>query len=476
MSAGSDAALLAALEAALPPGSVTRGDVDPRTAASPTGRPVGAPAAWTRPADVTQLAAVARVAAARGRPVVAVGEASTYWDPLRVEGAVVVDTRALVTPSAADGIDPRRRTARVGAGVRVRDLDRAARAHGLALAAHPDNAGITSVGSLLAMGCSAGLGMGRAFPIDLITGATVVTGAGKVLHLGTSHALAGLGYTRHGLPDALGPVASAEGSGALIAEVSLLLEPAPFIATVTARGDRADAPSPALIDDFLRLSRRALDEGDVDSLRVEAVTSEEFPGVEHSAMARAFSRRSARDATERARALGEALEAAGLRDIALLVETDDERRGVEPDYARHWISTEERVRNSLALGAFWGVDVITSWGAELDETLVTLHALFARVASHDPLVRRIGVYPGHHTLSSGLQVIGRRGAAEVDALAATLGATLPGLLAAGAVPYRVGHLWRDAVDAHLAAAGRGDTAVVLRAALRALDPDGRLGS
>lgn len=471
--------LVARLAALLTPAKVTDcagGDPDARTARNPTGRSIGRPAAWVRPANVHELVAVVRAATHEGLPVVAVGEASTYWDALRVDGAVAVDTRALRDPPPETSVDVARRTARVGAGVTVRELDRVARSHGLSLEARPDNGGDSSLGSLVAIGCAAGLGMGRALPIELVTGATVVTGDAQALALGASHALAGRAYMRHGLPDLLGLFTAAEGRGAIVADVSVRLVPAAFEATAHLRGPRTTGVSRELLRAFLRASRETLDGGGIDTLRFEAMASGSTPEVDHTMTLRTYDPARSERALERARAITERFCAAGFTLVSLDAATEACRRGLGPDYDAHGFMPEGHHRASLSGGgAFWGADVMTSWGDELDASIDTLTSLFARSSALDPRERRLGLYPGHHALSVGFQALGDPDPRRVEELRALILVELPGLLRAGAVPYRPGHLWREALAQHLAERGESATAAALGAALAPFDPRSLLG-
>jgi hypothetical protein len=444
--------ILDELEAALGHDRVTRtidGDRDERTAMHISGRDIGRPLAWVRPPSAEAIATVVRCAASARVRVVALGAATTYWDPVRVAGAIVVDTRALDAPIA---IDPIARIARAGAGVVVREVDRRARRDGLCLMARPDGGGDTPVGGLVAVGSTAGLGLGVASPIELVAGATLVSGRGEVLRVGASHALHGEPFARHGAPEALGLVAAAEGRGAIVAEVGLLLHPAPHVVTVRARGD-------APLVELLAIARRAIDAGRLESQRIERTRDLEV-------MARTVGRAGPAEALDGARALAAAWRAAGLSVAAPEIEPDDARLGVEPAYQYHWTFPAGEHRARLLGGALWGVEVGVSWRgvAACIERLVRLH----RELDDLPLlVKRLALYPAAHSVTVGVQAIVQRGG-DVDAVVAKLSDALPDLLACGAVPYRAGGLWRAALERHGARDVAGELA-------RALDPDGVIG-
>jgi FAD/FMN-containing dehydrogenase len=418
-------------------------DVDPRTSEPVSGAPLGAPVAWVRPGDTAACAAVVQAAAGAGVPVAVVGDATTFWDGLRVGGGVVIDARALAGPLA---VDAERRVAWVGAGRSVREVDRAARARGLALAAYPDSSGDTPVGSMLAVGCTAGLGMGTALPLEQVTGATVVTGAGEVVRLGASHALGHAAFSRHGLPDALGLFAAAEGRAGVVTEVGLSLVPAGFIVDGRVGGEAQALPVAAVLR-ALRAARRGLDRGGLDSFRFEAGVREGRRAVDWEVYFRARSVRSPEDAAVEARAVAVALKELGFPAASLALESEAARRGESPDHEGRFSVPPGEHRARLRQGAFWGAEVAVGWGDELPASLARLEALFAEVGALDPIHRRLGVYPGHHAVSVGVQVLGRRDAASVEALRRCLAAALPDLAALG-VPYRQGNLWRSSLEVH----------------------------
>jgi hypothetical protein len=444
--------ILDAIEAALGAAAVTRSDgadPDERTRSHLSGRDLGTPIAWVRAADAEAIATVVRHARQARVAVVPVGAATAYWDPLRLGGAIALDTRALRSPIT---IDPIARVARAGAGVSVRELDQAARRHGLCLAARPDAGGETPIGALLAVGSTAGLGLGIASPIDLVAGATVVTGRGEIVRLGASHALHGVPFARDGAPDALGLVAAAEGRGAIIADVGLLLEPASPIVTIRARGK---APLPRL----LASARAALDRGNLESFRIEL-----SPALE--VMARTIGRAGASEALDAASRLRAEWTAAGLAVSEPEIEPEAARRGEDPAYEYHWAFPAGEHRARLGGGAMWGVEAGVSWAA-IEPCAARLWSLFAQLDRLPLLSKRLALYPAPHAITVGVQAIARRDA-RLDPLIALLAEALPDLLAHGAVPYRAGHLWRDALAAHGPPSLPGEL-------LAALDPDGVIG-
>src|SRR5262249_45133936 len=148
----------------------------------------------------------------------------------------------------------------------VREVDRSARAQGLCLLAYPDSDGVVSVGSMAAVACTSGLGLGRTPPVEQIVGLTIVTPDATVLKTGASWRL-GRGGVTHGLPDPTGIFLGSQGRFGVITEVVLALAPAPFLAARS--WWEPWRPPGALVED-LRRGRLQMDQGTVDSLRLEA--------------------------------------------------------------------------------------------------------------------------------------------------------------------------------------------------------------
>jgi FAD/FMN-containing dehydrogenase len=465
-------ALVDALREALGDESVTdceRGDGDPRTAQHVSGRAVGRPLCWVRPASTEACAAAVRVARAHGAPVCPVGDATTFWDGLRVEGAIALDVTALRSPLT---IDRARRLAWAGAGCSVRAIDRAARALGLCLAAYPDASGDTPVGTLVAIGTTAGVGMGRALPIEQVTGATAVLGSGEIVRVGASHALGGPPFMRHGLPDLLGLMTAAEGRAALLTEIGLALVPAPHCVQGRIEGRLDHAPDADDVLSVLATARRALDRGALDTFRLELGSPGDEEAVQFEVLFRSFSHRGATDAHDEAARLRSELQAALGKAATLEAETARGRAGELPEYDARFSVPPGQHRARVEGGSFWGAEVATSWGDDLRGCLARLLSLHHDLARLRPLHRRLGVYPASHSVSVGVQALGRGGEQRAAELAAQIAAALPDLLAAGGVPYRAGNLWHQALAARLGSAS--DAPAAIERCLRALDPDGVL--
>jgi hypothetical protein len=471
-------ALVQELRAALGDARVTSclevDDTDPRTARHVSGRSIGQPCCWVRPQDTRQCAEVVRLARAHAAAVCPVGQATTFWDGLRVDGAVALDVTSLTSPLS---LDPVRRTAWAGAGCSVRTVDRAARAQGLCLAAYPDAGGDTPVGSLVAVGCTAGLGLGMILPIDQVTGATVVLGTGEIVRTGASHALGGPPFLRHGLPDLLGLLTAAEGRAAIVTEVGLSLRPAAFAVRGRGRRSLERGPDAETLLGLLSSARRAIDRGTLATYRIELSARAGDPAHGLEVMFECASLRGAADACDEAESLRAAVEPALGASLALEPESDLARGGALPEYDARFDVPPGEHRRRIEGGAFWGAEVAASWGDDLAHCLALLLSLYRELEGVSPYHRRLGIYPGAQGVSIGVQVLGRTEPEQVARVVDALEQTAQGLLAAGAIPYRTGNLWRSAVSARLRAVSGDvftDPVEVAERCQSALDPDGVL--
>ena len=443
------------------------GDVDPRIGDHVSGVDVGVPLGWVRPSDTFSVAAVLARASEAGARVVPISEATTFWGGMSVKGALVLDLRSLTSPLV---VDRSSRVARVGAGVSVRDLDVAARKEGLCLKGAPDADGANSVGSMLAVGTSAGLGLGYGLPVESLSGATAVSGAGEVLHFGTANLLGERGHCRFGMPDLLGLITSAQGRGAVITELSVLLGSVPY--TYKARALRAGGGTFTLEEHLrcIREIRPGLDRSCIETWCVESHYGEGEPSRTEVSM-RTRSHRSSNHAARDLAALLRPLE-----DLITTEEVEEETaasmKGDSPDYDRRWSIPLGEHRSRLKGTAFWGLEVNTSWGDDCAEALAQFYDLLPRVQALLPHHIRFSLYPSSHLISMGLFVSGR--CTRVDELVKVLTEAARGMVSLGVVPYRRGPLWDRALKDRLEETGRMATWSMTEACLRNLDPAGVL--
>ena len=424
------------------PGLLTDAPVgDPRLDQHLSGRPPARALTWARPRTGEQCAALLAACAAETLRAVPVSLGTTFWDPWELEGAVAIDLTGL------DGsvvVDPAARVARCGAAASVAAVDRAARAHGLCLVAYPDADGETSVGSMLSVGCAAGLGMGRALPVEQCSGGLAATPGGEMVSLGGRRRATGA-FGRDGRPGLLSLVTAAQGRGCVITEVDLLLGPAHALGRALLAGAADSVDGALIVDRWLAMARAAMDIGSLDSFRIE-LGAEASASPRAELLLRCFAAEGAERALELARRAAASLASSELSVSGSAAEPEAARRGSQPEHAWRYSMPPGQHRARLGGGAFWGVEVATSWGAELAPAIDRAMTLFDAVAGLPPLLhRRLGIYPGRHSVSIGVQVLIDRTERSSDAARALLGPAARDLYALGAVPYRWGSLWRSAL-------------------------------
>ncbi|HEV2218647.1 MAG TPA: FAD-dependent oxidoreductase, partial [Candidatus Dormibacteraeota bacterium] len=132
------------------------------------------PAVIVRPVDTEDIATAVRCAADRGMPISVRGGGHSVAGHGVGDGALMLDLAALRTVR----VDPGARTAEVGGGALLEDLDRATTAHGLA--APSGTFSETGVGGLtLTGGISFLLGV-SGFACDALVGAELVSADGSI--------------------------------------------------------------------------------------------------------------------------------------------------------------------------------------------------------------------------------------------------------------------------------------------------------
>lgn len=369
------------------------------------------------------------------RPAVVAG-LTTFWEPHASDPVVGIDTLALGDPQRVDAPE---RIGYFAAGVSVRDADRLARAQGLCVPAYPDSDGSQSLGSLAAVACTTGLGMGRHEPVEQIAGLTVVTGDATVVRTGTAWRR-GRGGALHGEPDPTGIFLGSQGRWGIVTEVVLKLWPAPFLA---ARAwDRPWGGADELATGLRRV-RLALDQGCVDSVRLETIAAGREEPRATEWFVRCWSADSAPGADQRCAGVVASLDAG------------QPRRWIEPERARHGELPEYDQRFSVPPGehrgrtggdGFLGVEVTVNWGEQLDASLRICVDLFEDLARLGPGHRRLGIYPGPHVVSIGVQVMLTGGEASAGAVREVMAGCVEELDTLGAVPYRPGRLWAPSAE------------------------------
>ncbi len=396
----------------------------------------GAPQYLLRPQSTEECRIAVEVLRSVDRHPHPIGSLTTFWEPHPIDADVGVDTLGLRTPAR---IDAGERVGYFGAGITVREVDRLARAQGLCLVAYPDSDGLASVGSMAAVACTNGLGLGRLQPVEQIVGLTIVTPDATVLKAGASWRL-GRGGVAHGMPDPTGIFLGSQGRFGVITEVVLTLAPAPFL---VARSWWEPWRPPAALADALRRGRLQMDRATVDSLRLETVCAGSAPPTATEWFVRCWAPESAESADQRCATVAEGL---GARDARRWVESSAGRRGELPDHDDRYSLPPGTHHDRTGREGFLGMEVNVNWGDQLDAALGVFADLFAALATLRLGNRRLGIYPGPHTVAIGVQAMLSGGEATPDMVRGALAKFVEPLSALGALPYRPGRLWKEVMD------------------------------
>jgi FAD/FMN-containing dehydrogenase len=396
----------------------------------------GAPQLLLRPQNTEECRIAVEVLGSVGCYPHPIGSLTTFWEPHPLDVDVSVDTLGLRTPQR---IDLDERVGYLGAGTTVREVDRLARAQGLCLLAYPDSDGAASVGSMAAVACTSGLGMGRIQPVEQIVGLTIVTPEATVLRTGASWRL-GHGGVAHGMPDPTGIFLGSQGRFGVITEVVLTLAPAPFLA---ARSWSEAWRPPEALADVLRRGRLQMDQGTVDSMRLETTCAGGAQPTAIEWFVRCWAPDSAESADERSAAVAQSL---GARDARSWVESAAGRRGEVPDQDARYSLPPGTHHERTGREGFLGMEVNVNWGEQLDRALGVFADMFRALGTLRPGHRRLGIYPGPHTVAIGVQAMLSGGEATPDVVRSALGKFVEPLSALGALPYRPGRLWREVMD------------------------------
>jgi D-lactate dehydrogenase (cytochrome) len=174
--------------------------------------------AW--PLETEEVAAIIRMAAAHGVPVTARGGGSSLeGNPIPVRRGLVVDLSRMdriVEVHSADLL------VRVQPGVIYDRLNRELRPHGLFFPPHPGgSAEIATIGGMVANNASGIYAVGYGGTRDYVRAATVVTGTGEVVRLGSRCPKVSSGYHLIGL------LVGSEGTLGIATEITLALAPLP---------------------------------------------------------------------------------------------------------------------------------------------------------------------------------------------------------------------------------------------------------
>jgi glycolate oxidase len=178
----------------------------------------GMPAVVVRPRDTAEVAAVLRVAAEHGAPVVPQGARTGLAGAANaVDGAIVLSTAAM---DRIVEVDPVNRIAVVQPGVVNADLNRAAVAHGLRYPPDPGSWESSTIGGNVATNAGGMCCVKYGVTGEYVLGVEVVLAGGEVLRTGrrTAKGVAGYDLTRL--------FVGSEGTLGVLTEITLALRPA----------------------------------------------------------------------------------------------------------------------------------------------------------------------------------------------------------------------------------------------------------
>ncbi len=184
------------------------------------------PVAVVRPSTLAQVQLIMKIGRARHVPVVIKSNLPAI-EPMNLVDVIVLDTRGLDRPPS---IDISRRVVTVGAGVSIHAVDRAARQARLCLRGVPALLGNETIGGLLGSGDTGSIGLGDGSLLSDVVSLQLVAGSGRLMKIGHASLLASVPWRSEGLPDASGILIGASGRLGVITEVTLRLQPAPWVA------------------------------------------------------------------------------------------------------------------------------------------------------------------------------------------------------------------------------------------------------
>lgn len=420
--------------------------------------PLGQPRIVVTPEDTAQVKCVVEAARRSAVPVVPHGFMSGYWRPLHLDGAIALDVSALQGLRLEDDVVV------CGAGVGFRRLDVWLRARGLHLPLRPDAFGETSIGAMVATGCTSGFGMGDGPLSRHITGLTVVTGAGKVVRTGASWGLRDTPpFLRDGLPDLTSAFIGSEGTLGVITEVALRPLPAPWRVRV-----HAELPGTAEVGVALCVLGRTLGASGVyDTYRGARE-------VEGNAANPCFaldtwirSRWSAAEADERAERVASNIRAELGVTATVTPESEAARRGESPDYDLPWPGPEGSLAMMTEHFHLVGMDVNAPHACARD-LMDLADAVAAEQHARGALQVRTALYLAPEFINLGLHSAFPVNQDTIAWSRTHVEKWLARLSRLPVVPYRTGRVWPVGDAGRITPEASSD----LHALKRFFDPDG----
>jgi len=215
-----DAAALSALAGLLPDRHSTRPADLAAVAGDASSLAPVRPDAVVWPLTTDEVAAVVRLAAARGIPLTARGAGSSLeGNPIPVRGGIVLDCSRM---TRVVSVRPDDLQVDVEPGVVYATLNRALRPHGLFFPPSPGgSADVATIGGMVANNASGIYSLKYGGTRDHVRAATVVTGTGEVLRLGNRARKSASGY------HLLGLIVGSEGTLGVVTELTLALAGVP---------------------------------------------------------------------------------------------------------------------------------------------------------------------------------------------------------------------------------------------------------
>ncbi len=418
--------------------------------------PLGRPRQVLFPRSERGVLEAVAAARRRGRPLVAVGRLTAYWRPIDASEAVVLDTGGLRGLGFSSG------AAWIGAGVPVREADRALRARGYHLPIHPDAYGDTPIGAMAASACTSGVGMANGPLSRWLCGLAVVTGQPRLLTTGAACLRGVPPFSRDGLPDPTGLFLGSEGALGVVTRLAVRLQPPPYRVRVRGRGGLACGR--ALAPLARELGRAGLYDTFRAALTLEAGV---LRGWEVDAWAQSFW--SPEEALARGRELAARLGRALGGPVSLAAEPELARRGRGPEYDARWLGRPRDHALMARRAHFLGVDVNAPY-EEAGRALAAALACLAQLRRARAPQARAALYFAPDFVNVGVHASLPARPADFESHWALQRRWLSRFSALDVVPYRFGRLWPRRMTGRL----EPETARFYLELKRWLDPDGIL--
>src|SRR5207249_178408 len=245
MAPGTDPAVLRALEELLPGRCSTRPADLEAASRDASSLPGARPDVVVWPLSTDEVAAVVRLAYERAVPLTARGAGSSLeGNPIPVRGGIVLDCARMVEVVS---VRPADLQVDVQPGVVYAALNRRLKPYGLFFPPHPGGSAETAtIGGMVANNASGIYSVRYGGTRDYVRAATVVSGTGEVIRLGSACRKTSSGYHLIGL------LVGSEGTLAIATEIILALAPLPQAHQRAAVCFPSEGEAAAAIADMMR--------------------------------------------------------------------------------------------------------------------------------------------------------------------------------------------------------------------------------